>query len=246
MFPIQDTVPGRNPPITTWAIILANCGIFLLEISLPEQGLHQLFYLFGIVPARYTHPEWAAYVGFPVDNYWPFLTSIFLHGSWFHILANMWTLWIFGNNVEDRMGPLGFLLFYLLCGIGAGVVHLATNPASTVPTVGASGAIAGVMGAYFILFPYSRLIIVVPIFFWPFFLEIPAVSYLLIWFLIQLFSGTAALATPAQVGGIAWWAHIGGFLCGLLTFALFIKTHRPRRRFESDEKAFEDAWIPHK
>ncbi len=131
--------------------------MFLLEISLPEQGLERLFYLFGIVPARYTHPEWAAYVGFPVDDYWPFLTSMFLHGGWLHILANMWTLWIFGNNVEDRMGPGRFLLFYLTCGIAAGVVHLMTNPTSTVPTVGASGAIAGVMGAYFVLFPHAQV-----------------------------------------------------------------------------------------
>ncbi len=244
MIPIHDTVPGRNPPIATWTIILANCGVFLLEISLPEQGLERLLYLFGIVPARYTHPEWAAYVGFPVDDYWPFLTSMFLHGGWLHILANMWTLWIFGNNVEDRMGPGRFLLFYLTCGIAAGVVHLVTNPTSTVPTVGASGAIAGVMGAYFVLFPDARLIVMVPIFFWPIFLEIPAVAYLLFWFLLQLFSGTMALASPQQVGGIAWWAHIGGFVCGLLTFTLFITTRKPPpRRLQSDERAFEDSWI---
>ena len=141
------------------------------------------------------------------------------------------------------MGPVRFTLFYLLCGVAAGVVHMVTNPASTVPTVGASGAIAGVMGAYLVLFPQSRLIVVVPIFFWPFFFEIPAVAYLFIWFLIQLLSGTTALASPAQVGGIAWWAHIGGFVCGILTFGLFVKGQQRSREFESDERAFEDSWI---
>ncbi|MHB8897462.1 MAG: rhomboid family intramembrane serine protease [Thermoguttaceae bacterium] len=243
MFPIQDTVPGRHPPIATWAIILVNCAVFVLQLSLPEQGIEQLFYLFGIVPARYTHPEWATYVGFPADNYWPFLTSMFLHGGWLHILANMWTLWIFGDNVEDRMGPSRFVGFYLLCGIVAGVIHLVTNPTSTAPTVGASGAIAGVMGAYFVLFPRSRLIVMVPIFFWPLFFEMPAVLYLFVWFLIQVLSGTAPVTTPGEVQGIAWWAHIGGFVCGLLTFGLFLQDRSPPRRLQSDERSFEDSWV---
>jgi len=243
MFPIHDTIPGRNPPVAMWAIIVINCVVFLVQVTLPEQALQTWLHLFGIVPARYTFPQWAAHVGFPVGDYWPFLTSMFLHGGWFHIFANMWTLWIFGDNVEDRMGPVRFLLFYLLCGVVAGIIHLVTNPMSTVPTVGASGAIAGVMGAYLVLFPQSRVIVVVPIFFWPFFFEVPAVFYLLIWFGIQVLSGTAALAAPGQVGGIAWWAHIGGFVCGLLTFALFTKTGSAPRAYDTDEQAFEDAWI---
>ena len=109
--------------------------------------------MFGIVPARFTHPEWALSGGFPLHGYWPFLTSMFLHGGWLHIIGNMWTLWIFGDNVEDRMGPVRFVIFYLVCGLAAGIVHCFTNPDSTIPTVGASGAIAGVMGVYFFLFP---------------------------------------------------------------------------------------------
>src|SRR5207237_8668834 len=143
-------------------------------------------YLLVIVPARYTHPAWAQWVGVPIDDYWPFLTCMFLHGSWSHVIGNMWTLWIFGDNVEDRMGPVRFLAFYLLTGVAAGLTHWFTNLDSTVPTVGASGAIAGVLGAYFILFPHSRIIVLFPVFFWPFFFELPAVMYLLFWFLSQM------------------------------------------------------------
>ena len=156
MFPIQDSVPSRSVPVVTRALILINAIVFFFELSLPQASVEQLFYLFGIVPARFTHPDWAAYVGFPVDSYWPFLTHQFLHGGWLHIIFNMWTLWIFGDNVEDRMGPLRFGIFYLTCGILAGVTQLLTNSDSTVPSVGASGAIAGVLGAYLLLFPTDR------------------------------------------------------------------------------------------
>jgi membrane associated rhomboid family serine protease len=151
----------------------------------------------------------------------------------------MWTLWIFGDNVEDRMGSLRFAIFYLLCGSIAGITHMLINPDSTVPSVGASGAIAGVLGAYLIFFPTARLVVMFPIFFFPFFFEVPAVLYLVLWFLINLFSGTAALAGPEQVGGIAFWAHIGGFVSGMLLCGLFA----PRRRhFQSDEYGLEWAW----
>src|SRR2546425_7980757 len=159
MFPIRDTVPRQNPPIATWLLILINSVVFLFELTMPEPVREQFFYWFGMVPARYTHPDWAAWVGFPIDDYWPFLTSMFLHGGWMHIIGNMWTLWIFGDNVEDRMGPVRFAVFYLLCGLAAGMVHWFTNPNAMVPAVGASGAIAGVMGAYFFLFPTARVIV---------------------------------------------------------------------------------------
>jgi membrane associated rhomboid family serine protease len=153
----------------------------------------------------------------------------------------MWTLWIFGDNVEDRMGPGRFAIFYLLCGTIAGSAHLLTNPDSTVPSVGASGAIAGVLGAYLLFFPTARLIVLFPIFFFPFFFEVPAVFYLAIWFFGQLFSGTAALAGPQEVGGIAWWAHIGGFIGGILLCGLFAQRRRPS---QPDEHALEWAWEP--
>jgi membrane associated rhomboid family serine protease len=147
MLPISDTIPRRSPPLAVWLLILTNSLIFLFELMMPEPALERFFHLFGLVPARYTHPDWAVWAGFPVDDYWPYLTSMFLHGGWMHIIGNMWTLWIFGDNVEDRMGSVRFVIFYLLCGLAAGAVHWFTNPNSTVPTVGASGAIAGVMGA---------------------------------------------------------------------------------------------------
>ena len=157
MFPIKDSVPSRSTPVATRALILVNVVVFFFELGLPHQTVEQLFYLFGLVPARFSHPDWALAVGFPVDSFWPILTHQFLHGGWFHIVANMWTLWIFGDNVEDRMGPLRFTIFYLLCGTAAGLTHLYVNPDSTVPSVGASGAIAGVSRCLFSFFPDGAL-----------------------------------------------------------------------------------------
>src|SRR5438132_9114262 len=169
MFPIKDSVPSYSVPVVTRALILISFLVFFFELMVPQQSIEQMFYLFGVVPARFTHPDWAAYVGFPVDNYWPILTHQFLHGGWFHIIANMWTLWIFGDNVEDRMGPVRFAIFYLLCGSIAAITHMLVNPDSTVPSVGASGAIAGVLAAYLILFPTARLVVLFAIFFCLFF-----------------------------------------------------------------------------
>jgi membrane associated rhomboid family serine protease len=244
MIPIRDTIPRITPPIATWLIILANSFVFLSQLSLSEYDLKQFFYTFGIVPARYTHPEWASLVGFPIDNYWPFLTSMFLHSGWLHIIGNMWTLWIFGDNVEDRIGPVRFVFFYLLCGLAAGIVHSYTNPDSTLPTVGASGAIAGVMGAYFFLFPYARIIVMVPILIFPFFFELPAVFYLGFWALAQLFSGTLSLGVPGEVGGVAWWAHVGGFTAGIVLHFFFLRRKDAYRRPSRDEYAIENAWVP--
>ncbi len=242
MIPIEDTVSGRNAPLAVSAIIGLNVLVFAFELRLPQEDLERLFYLLGIVPARYTHPLWAAWVGFPVDNYWPFLTSMFLHGGWAHIIGNLWSLWIFGDNVEDRMGPGRFAAFYLLCGLVAGVVHWLTNPHSTLPTVGASGAIAGVMGAYFVLFPRARVVAMIPILFYPLFFEVPAVTYLLFWALSQVFSGTAAIAGPGEVGGVAWWAHVGGFSAGLFLHPLFVRPWRAIRPIQPDEYGTEGAW----
>jgi membrane associated rhomboid family serine protease len=241
MFPLRDSVPTRSVPVVTRTLILINVLVFFIELALPQEALEQVFYLFGIVSARFTHPDWAASVGFPVDTYWPLLTHQFLHGGWLHIISNMWTLWIFGDNVEDRMGPVRFGMFYLLCGVLAGLTQLLSSPHSTMPSVGASGAIAGVLGAYFLLFPTARLVVMIPILFFPFFFEIPAVLYLGVWFLSQLFSGTLALASPERVGGIAWWAHIGGFAGGMLLFRLFV---RRQRRLQSDEHRIEWAGHP--
>jgi len=242
MIPIEDTIPSRNPPLALYAIIGLNVLAFAFELSLPPEDLEVLFYLLGIVPARYTHPAWAEWIGFPVDDYWPFLTSMFLHAGWLHIIGNLWTLWIFGDNVEDRMGPLRFTLFYLACGLVAGIVHSLTNPNSVIPTVGASGAIAGVLGAYFLLYPNAYVIVMIPILFYPLFVEVPAFVYLLIWALTQVYSGTLALAGPSDVGGVAWWAHIGGFLAGVVLHRLFLRPRRAVRGWQPDEFGIIGAW----
>jgi membrane associated rhomboid family serine protease len=179
-----------------------------------------------MVPAR---------LGADPDAYWTVLTCMFLHGGWMHFIGNMWVLFLFGDAVEDRMGPARYLVFYLLCGLAAGLTHYLTNPTSPVPTVGASGAIAGVMGAYFVLFPTARVITLIPVFFFPFLVEIPAVVYLGVWFASQLFSGTLALVGPQYYEGVAWWAHVGGFVAGIALLPLFKKSRKQYRRYYPDE-----------
>jgi membrane associated rhomboid family serine protease len=223
VFPLRDEIPSRRAPVVTWALLAANVAIFAWQLTLPERSVERLFYLFGIVPARFTDPEWAARLGFPGAGLLPFATSMFLHGGFLHLLSNTWTLWIFGDNVEDRMGRFRFLVFYLACGLAAGCTHWFTNPTSTVPTVGASGAIAGVLAAYLRWYPGAKVLTLVPIFFYPMFVDLPAILYLGIWFLTQLWSGALALAAPQAVGGIAWWAHIGGFVAGLLLCGLLAR-----------------------
>jgi membrane associated rhomboid family serine protease len=243
VIPIRDTVPSRHAPVVTWSLIAVNAAVFLYQLTLSPEELQRLIYLFGMVPARYSHPYWAMLAGFPLDDYWPFLTSMFLHGSWMHIIGNMWTLWIFGDNVEDRMGPVRYLLFYLLMGLIAGLTHYFTNLDSTVPTVGASGAIAGVLGAYLVLFPRSRIIVLLPVFFFPFFFQLPAVTYLLFWFLSQVLAGTLAGLNASDVGGIAWWAHVGGFAAGVILHRLFLLPGATAPRlFQRDETGIEGAW----
>jgi membrane associated rhomboid family serine protease len=215
MIPLKDTIPRRTFPFITVLLIVTNGLVFLYQLSLPERHLEGLVYLFGLVPARYTHPAWTVAVGLPLDEYWPFVTNTFLHGGWFHLIANMWSLYLFGDNVEDRLGHFRFFLFYLLAGVAANAVHFVVNHDSTLPVIGASGAIAGVMAAYLRLFPFGRIITLVPVFFIPYFFEIPAYFFMGFWFLTQVVSGTASLAT-AEGGGIAWWAHIGGFAAGFL------------------------------
>jgi membrane associated rhomboid family serine protease len=231
MIPLRDTVQSSRFPVVTVGIICVNALVFLIELNLGSLGLEQLFFSWGIVPLRFTHPRLEA-------NYFTLLSSMFLHGGWMHIIGNMWSLWIFGDNVEDRMGRVGFLCFYLLSGLAAGAVHIMTNPYSRVPTVGASGAIAGVMGAYLLLFPRSTVVTLVPILFFIQVIEIPAVLFLGFWFITQLFSGTLSLAAAgAQAGGVAWWAHIGGFVVGFL-WSLPLRRRAPvvrRRHYRHDD-----------
>ncbi len=229
MFPIKDTIRARSFPIVNWLIIILNTVVFLHEASLSQPALERLFATYGLVPAHL----WAD----PLHK-WPTLfTSMFLHGGWFHLLSNMWVLFIFGDNVEDRMGSGRYLVFYLLSGLAAGLLQAWIQPNSLVPTVGASGAIAGVLGAYLIFFPYGKVLTLVPVFFFVTFIEVPAVIFLGVWFFSQLYSGWMALLphTAHAVGGVAWWAHVGGFLFGLFFARLFAR---------KDYRVYPDEYFP--
>ncbi|MBI5597392.1 MAG: rhomboid family intramembrane serine protease [Elusimicrobia bacterium] len=194
MFPIRDNVPSKSFPFVTWALIAANAAVFYHELTLGKR-LGPFLDAHGLVPARPAFDD--------------FVTSMFLHGGWTHAVGNLWTLWIFGDNVEDRLGHFRYLAFYLLCGLAAGAVQVVAQPGSAIPVIGASGAIAGVLGAYVFFFPRAKVTTVVPIFIFLHYAEIPAFLYLGVWFLTQLYSGALA------IGGVAWWAHIGGFLTGV-------------------------------
>ncbi|MEW6037356.1 MAG: rhomboid family intramembrane serine protease [Pseudomonadota bacterium] len=224
MIPYRDTIPCRHTPWVTWSLMAFNLAVHLYTQLLSPRALQALFTLHGLVPARYGLPDWAATVGFPPHAYSPFITSMFLHGSWFHLVGNLWLLWIFGDNIEDRMGRVRFLFFYLLCGVVAAGLQVYFSPQSTVPTVGASGAIAGVMGAYFFLYPYARLVIWV--FFLPLFVTVPAIAFLGAWVIFQLYKATSGFASHASYADVAWWGHLGGFLTGVLTHRLFLLSER--------------------
>ena len=171
MIPIRDTAPCYSTPYVSWAIMFVCISIFIfLELS-PDRMHHYIIYIYGMVPARYTNPEWAMHTGYPVDYYLSFLTNLFLHGGWWHLIMNMWFMWIFADNIEDRMGHVRFIIFYLLCGFIATGIQWLHTPQLVVPVVGASGAIAGILGAYFFLYPYAKIVVWVPIFFLPIFLK---------------------------------------------------------------------------
>lgn len=224
MFPIRDTVRSSTFPIVNVIIIVINLLIFLYEVSL---GRHiEVFVLqFGLTPVRFF---WGLQNQLR-DAIIPLFTSMFLHGGWLHVLGNMWFLHIFGDNVEDRVGHVRYVFFYLLCGIGAGLVQTILMPRSNIPMVGASGAIAGILGAYFLLFPGSRILTLVPIFIFIQLMEIPAVVFLIIWFFFQFIQGT--MMRDVTGGGVAWWAHIGGFVIGIFLILFFRKPERKQPHY---------------
>jgi membrane associated rhomboid family serine protease len=215
MFPIQDSVRSRTFPLVNWLLIAVNTFVFFFEVSLPESELERLILTMGIVPQNINLAN-------PL-TWMPFFSHMFLHGGWFHLLSNLWILFIFGDNVEDRMGSSRYLVFYILGGITAGLLQtiLAANP--SIPAVGASGAIAAVMGAYFLFYPRARVNTLIPVFIFPWFIQVPAVVFLGLWFVSQLFSGFLSLvsASGMQMGGVAWFAHIGGFVFGLIMANIF-------------------------
>ena len=220
MIPIRDSIVVRTTPTVVYALIIANAVVFLFQISM--QGLvgQKFIYEYALVPLRYSDPTWAQYQGLSPNDYFPFISSFFMHGGFLHILLNMWTLYIFGSSVESRYGSVTFFIFYILCGIAANLAHFYFNQNSPVPVLGASGAVAGVMGAYAATFPRARLIMLFPIVFIPLFFELPALSFVVLWFGLQVLQGAVEMFRPSMGGGIAWWAHIGGFIAGMILLPL--------------------------
>ncbi|MCH7587412.1 MAG: rhomboid family intramembrane serine protease [Chloroflexi bacterium] len=235
MFPLRDTVKSKSFPIVNLSLIILNIFIFVYQSSLGPREFDVLFDRFGLVPASLSV--------FRPLRFFTFLSSMFLHGGWFHMISNMWTLFIFGDNVEDRMGSLRYLAFYVLAGLFAGLAHLIVSdivfgPQSAVaqiPIVGASGAIAGVLGAYFLLYPRARITTLLIIVIIPWIVRIPAIIFLGLWFLAQLLPGVSSLG--GEFGGIAWWAHIGGFIFGLVMVNFFARRQRTYVQVSG-----EDSW----
>jgi rhomboid family protein len=217
MIPIRDTIPSKNYPIANTTIIVINVILYLIEQA-QGPNLDRFVYIYGLVPARYSIPQVASYFSFGQQAL-SLVSFMFLHGGFWHILGNMWFLFIFGDNVEDRLGHFRYFVFYLLCGLVSGLSQLIFNFHSNVPTIGASGAIAGVMGAYLILHPHSKILTLIPIIFIPWFIEIPAFFFLGFWFFLQFIN---AAGSHGQTSGIAWWAHIGGFVFGMACLKIFL------------------------
>jgi membrane associated rhomboid family serine protease len=231
MIPLHDDNPTSTVPVITVIVIVACTLAFFWELSLGERGLEAAFYALGVTPATLIGaarlppelqlvPAWAT-----------LLTSMFLHGGWMHLIGNMLYLWIFGNNIEDAMGHRRFVVFYVLCGIAAALAQAIPNPDSTVPMIGASGAISGVLGAYLLLFPHARVLVAIPLGFFLHTVRLPAVWVLGFWFVLQLISSALA---PVDGGGVAWGAHIGGFIAGLALIPIFkrrgVRLLAPARR----------------
>jgi membrane associated rhomboid family serine protease len=220
MIPLRDVVPSRTTPYVTVTLIVLNALVYLYEVSLGDRVQEFALY-YGLVPAAFS---WVAV-----------FTSMFVHGGFLHVAGNMLYLWIFGDNVEDRMGHGRFLVFYLLCGVAAALTQAIINPDSVIPMVGASGAIAGVMGAYFVLYPKSRIVTLIPIIFFFQIVEIPAIFFLGIWFLMQFVNGLGSVMIAGEpAGGIAFWAHVAGFIAGVSGVVVFRRPERQRVEWWND------------
>jgi membrane associated rhomboid family serine protease len=223
VIPLRDVIPSRTTPYVTIALIAVNALVYLYEMTLGDSSLEEFILYFGLVPAAFS---WVAV-----------LTSMFLHGGLLHVGGNMLFLWIFGDNVEDRMGHGRFVVFYLLCGAAAALAQTAMSPDSVVPMVGASGAVAGVMGAYFVLYPHSRIVTLIPLFVFFHVMEVPAIVFLGLWFVLQFVSGVGSIAAATggePAGGIAFWAHVAGFVAGVSGVLVFRRPERQRVEWWND------------
>jgi len=216
MIPLKNLSPRRSFPVVTLLLIAANVVVFLHQVTMPTSQADKFIKTFALIPLTVQYALAGTHHVTLAQALIPLFTCMFLHGGFLHIIGNMWFLWIFGGNVEDRLGSFFYLLFYLVCGIGSSVSQLLFSWGSPVPSLGASGAISGVLGAYVIFFPASRILTLVPLFVFWFTARIPAIVFIGLWFVVQILSGIGSLETVNTTGGVAWWAHIGGFLIGLL------------------------------
>jgi membrane associated rhomboid family serine protease len=237
MIPLKDNIPSRTVPFVNYGLIAVCAMVFLVQLALDQSGQDRIAEQFGMIPRRVLHPgepvsvqaqfrepngrivtDTYTMAESPIPPWLTLFTCIFLHGGWMHVIGNLWVLYIFGDNVEDRLGHVGYLIFYLAAGVAASAAHLAFNMDSPIPTVGASGAIAGVMGAYMLLYPHAQVLSLVPIVVIMQIVVLPAPVFLGIWFVLQLIQG--ALAASGATTGVAWWAHIGGFVLGFAVAAI--------------------------
>ena len=243
MVPLKDYNPGQRTPYVTYGLIVLNVAIFIYELSLPSSGLTNFFHAWAVVPEEFSTSLTTGVSVVNTEEWLTVVTSQFLHGGFLHLAGNMLYLWIFGNNVEDQMGHLRFLLFYLLCGVLANLAQWFFAMESEIPSLGASGAIAGVMGAYIFRFPEVRILTLVPLGPFPLPLKIPALFYLGIWFVQQAFYGVASLGAPTMIGmengGIAYWAHAGGFVIGALLGPLFGLFSQPDAEVNAENPGLE-------
>ena len=228
MFPFRTTAPSGGSATMTLSLIAANVVIFFIQAGLDERTAKLFIYTYALVPGVFTHPQAALQAGLDPGNFLPFISNTFMHGGALHLLFNMWTLWLFGVPVEHALGKWRFLLFYLSAGLAGSIAHMAFNLDSLIPALGASGAIAGVLGAFTVLFPKARVHLVQPIFIFPLIFPLPAYLYTGIWFALQAWSGLAEIGAQNNTGGIAWWAHIGGFVIGVV-MVVWMKKSSPSR-----------------
>ena len=239
MIPLRDVLRSQTTPFITYSLIAANIGVFFYELTLSGPQLRVFFYQLGLVPAFLTQPlAWE--LRSITEQLIPLLSSMFIHGGWLHVIGNLWFLYIFGDNVEDRMGHGRFMLFYVLSGLVSVGLHVFVNADSQIPVVGASGAISGVMGAYLLFYPHARVVTLVPIFLFFTVITVPAYFFLIFWLLLQFFNGAFSLTAGGAGSGIAWWAHVGGFVFGMFFAGLFQRRQPPRFEFRISDKKILD------
>ncbi|HFD13146.1 MAG TPA: rhomboid family intramembrane serine protease [Crenotrichaceae bacterium] len=238
MIPFRDTLVVQKTPYVTWGLLLINGLVFGYFQTLSDGEMFALFQHYGLVPARYSNPMWALITKTSADNYWPFVLNLFMHSSWMHLIMNMWMLWIFGDDIEDVMGRMRFLLFYFMCGVGANLVVYIVASTSPVPVIGASGALAGILGAYIFLFPYAKIVVWIPLFFLPIFIEIPAIAFLGVWVIFQLNDATTTFSSE-HATSLAWVGHLAGFFIGAVIFRLFVNVQQHNHSNNVDNSHFE-------